>query len=314
MEQPQEFLMADMGGTNIRFALCRQGKITQPRHYKCADFSSLSAAVRFYLTDEGCLLPKAFMLGVPGPVLGDNLTFVNNPWSFSISALKKEFDFKILKVVNDFAASSMAVPYLTAKDLVSVGSGEVYSDHPKVVIGPGTGLGVGIVVPVQGTWQPIETEGGHVTLAARTTAEFDLILKAQKLLGHVSAESFLAGKGLALLYHLVGGEKSLLPEEVMQRAMKKEPTALNALNFYFSFLGNVAGNLALSLGAFGGVYISGGIIRQPGVLELFLASDFRTAFEDKGARASYLKRIPIFAVITHDTAFLGLKHLMLSSL
>lgn len=314
MKSVDEFLMADMGGTNIRFSVCRYGEITPPRRYKCSEFDSLSAAIHFYLDEEKIAIPKSFMLGVPGPVLGDALTFVNNPWSFSISSLKKEFGFKILKVVNDFAASSMAIPYLTEKDVVSVGSEEVFLDHPKVVIGPGTGLGVGIVVPLKGKWYPVETEGGHVTLSARTEEEFALISKAQKFIGHVSAESFLAGKGLSFLYYLLGGEKKLLPEEVMRRAQAKEERALKTLDFYFSFLGNVAGNLALSLGAFGGVYISGGIIRQQGVLELFLGSKFRSSFEDKGARTDYLKRIPIYAVITHDTAFLGLKHLMLSEL
>ena len=314
MKSVDEFLMADMGGTNIRFSVCLYGEITPPRRYKCSEFDSLSAAIHFYLDEEKIAIPKSFMLGVPGPVLGDALTFVNNPWSFSISSLKKEFGFKILKVVNDFAASSMAIPYLTEKDVVSVGSEEVFLDHPKVVIGPGTGLGVGIVVPLKGKWYPVETEGGHVTLSARTEEEFALISKAQKFIGHVSAESFLAGKGLSFLYYLLGGEKKLLPEEVMRRAQAKEERALKTLDFYFSFLGNVAGNLALSLGAFGGVYISGGIIRQQGVLELFLGSKFRSSFEDKGARTDYLKRIPIYAVITHDTAFLGLKHLMLSEL
>lgn len=309
MENVSTFLMADMGGTNIRFARGDFLHIGPVQKYKCAEFASFQEALRTFEKQTGPL-PDRFVLGVPGPVFGDELFFVNNPWRFKISEIKHAFSFKEMKVYNDFQASSMAIPFLSDKDVEQIGGGQVVLRRPKVVIGPGTGLGIGIVIPTKNGWESIESEGGHVTLPAQNEAEFDIIRKVSQTYGHVSAERLLSGAGLSLLYEMLDGSKDVPPEEIVEMAEQGQPLALKAINMMFSWLGVVAGNLALMMGAWGGVYISGGIIRQPGVLELFRKSGFRASFENKGRRQSYMEQIPTFAVTLHDTAFIGLYHLM----
>lgn len=245
------------------------------------------------------------------PVLGDWVQLTNSSWSFSIDATRRRLGLDRLEVVNDFVANALAVPLLTDADRVRVGGGPAVEHLPIAVLGPGTGLGVALLVPLGGGKViPIATEGGHVTMAARTPREIAVLGVLQRRFGHVSAERVISGAGLVNLYHALCELEGLTPDaddpaDVGNRALAGgDPVAREALDLMFGMLGTVAGNLALSAGALGGVAIMGGIV--PRYLDIFRDGSFREAFEAKGRFRTYMRGIPV-DVVTHEyPAFLGL--------
>ncbi len=312
MSEP--FLMIDMGGTNIRFSTF-DGLASSVISYQTQDFNSLYDALKAYETESGFPLPRRIVMGVPGPVMGDELTFLNNPWSFSKKELSARLGLTELKVVNDFEPQAMAIPFLSDDDLVKIGGAEVRADYPKAVLGPGTGLGSTYLIPVGKSWRSIATEGGHISIPIQTPLEFEIYSYLRHQFDHVSAERLISGNGLVLIYNAlcaINGKPSeeQTPEDVMSRAIVRERLPYESAIQMFDWLGVVAGNMALMLSAFGGTYITGGIVRQPGVLDLFKESHFRERFESKGRRTDLMKQMPTFVVTSHNRAFVGLRHMM----
>jgi glucokinase len=309
-------LIADVGGTNARFSLIFPG-LSDPQKtlvLSCDDYPGLADAALAYLErTQPSIPPVVAAIAIASPVLGDRVLLTNRNWSFSIAELKDRLNLERLDVVNDFIAVALSVPLLGDESKVAVGGGAPSFDTPIAVIGPGTGLGVAALLPTSGGWHPVSTEGGHVTMAATNDREADVLAWLRARHGHVSAERVLSGPGLVHLHNALSalsGEPaaSLSPHDVTRQALAGEPLAAETLAMFFSMLGTVAGNLALSLGARGGLLIAGGII--PPLLAPFLASDFRQRFEDKGRFKSYLEAIPVH-VITHPyPAFVGLAGLV----
>lgn len=220
-----------------------------------------------------------------------------------------------LEVVNDFVANALAVPHLSDQDRVRVGGGAADTRFPIAVLGPGTGLGVALLIPSNGgAVMPIATEGGHVTMPARTPREVAVLSVLQRRFDHVSAERVISGSGLVNLYQslceLEGATPATDdPADLGHRASSgNDLLAREALDLMFGMLGTVAGNLALSTGALGGVAIMGGIV--PRYLNLFKNSAFREAFEAKGRFQSYMRGIPVDVVTHAYPAFLGLAGLV----
>jgi glucokinase len=253
-------------------------------------------------------------------VTGDFLSFTNHPWSFSISGLAKELGFTHLDVINDFVAVALAVPRI--KKRRQVGAGEPVAGAPVGIIGPGSGLGVSIVVPVDEgefvRWVPLSGEGGHVTLSPITDREIALVAWLHRTgRAHVSAEMFICGKGLTTLYAGLSAldgvaPATLQPADVSNRAISgQDPIAVEAVDIFCALLGTVAGNLALTAGARGGVYIAGGIVPKMG--EFFDKSQFRPRFVAKGRMRSFLEPIPTYVVTEEFPAFLGLAELVESN-
>lgn len=306
-------LVADIGGTNVRFGLCGPGGIEDVQVLSCADFETPAAAARAYL--GGRARPSTGAFAVATAVNGgDRVSMTNHVWDFSIEGTARELGLKDLKVINDFAALALAVPYLREQDRAQVGEGAPKEGMPIAIIGPGTGLGVAAVVFAHGRPIPVSTEGGHVTMAATTAREFALFewLRWTKY-RHVSAERVCSGKGIVNLYHAVRGVDGLdLPDreasEITRAALDGScRTCVEVLDLFCHFLGVTAGNLALSYGAFGGVYIAGGIVPQLG--PYFAASRFRQSFLAKGRFRDYLAPIPTY-VVTHPWPGLeGLRHI-----
>ncbi|SIS36654.1 glucokinase [Insolitispirillum peregrinum] len=310
-------VIGDIGGTNARFAIVfdQQPGWHHEQTLAVRDHPSLADALTAYL--GGLSLPSApsrAALCVACPVLGDQVALTNSPWTFSQQALRQQMGWDRLTVVNDFVGNALACPHLTAADRVSIGEGSSVAGFPVAVLGPGTGLGVALLVPTPDShWLPVATEGGHVTLAARTDDEADILariradLRAKGQDDHVSAEHLLCGSGLALLHQTLSGmENALAPAEVTARALAgSDPHAQQALTLFCSFLGSVAGNLALSSGALGGVVLMGGIL--PRILPFFQASPFRAAFEDKGRFRSYLHDVRCDVVVHPYPALVGLR-------
>lgn len=312
-------LIADIGGTNARFALLIGGRVSAIEVLKTADHADIGAAVVAYLDRAAPAAalgaaPAAAAFAVAAPVTGDRIELTNRDWSFSVRALEQALGLGALRVVNDFAAVALAVPRLAPGEVEPIGRGAAVAGAPIAVIGPGTGLGVSALVGGDGNAAPISTEGGHVTLAAADPREDAVIAHLRARFGHVSAERCLSGPGLVNLYcalaALAGGEVAeLSPADITDRALAgADPLCVEAVGMFSAMLGTVAGNLALSLGARGGVYIAGGIVPQLGVL--FSDSAFRARFEAKGRFAGYMAAIPTFVITAETPAFTGLAALL----
>jgi glucokinase len=313
-------LIGDIGGTNARFGILRDGEATEVRVLEVNEYPSLGDAARAYLAGIEGAPPKRGALAVAGPVAGDFLSFTNHPWSFSIKALTCEIGFDHLDVINDFAALAMAVPRLRTDWRRQIGPGSPVATAPIGVIGPGTGLGVSIVVPTgdgaSTRWIPMAGEGGHVTLSPISDREFAVVRWVAKRSGkgHVSAETLLSGQGLATLYLALSAldgaaSPALEPPEVTARALDgSDPIAVEAVQMFCALFGTVAGNLALTVGARGGVFIAGGIVPRLGAM--FDGSDFRERFVAKGRMRAYLDPIPTYLITEKLPAFLGLAALL----
>jgi glucokinase len=305
-------LLVDLGGTNTRCALQQSGDDPHiVRKVKNRGYDGLEQVLRQYLDDlPRDWRPRVAALAVAAPVGGDEVRLTNLGWEFSTEALRGALGLEKLVVVNDFTAIAMALPWLPRESLVKIGPGEPVAGRALAVLGPGTGLGVSGLLPAGERWIPLSGEGGHVTLPATDDREAAVIAMIRQRQGHVSAERLVSGAGLTNLYAalktLAGGvaDQTATPERISQLADEGDEIAREARGLFFDFLGTVAGNLAMSLGALGGVYVAGGIV--PKMREAFAASDFRAKFEAKGRYREYMASIPTWLVMEPVPAFRGL--------
>lgn len=308
-------LVGDIGATNARFALVApDGTLSRNASLLCDDHSSIGEAIKAYLAQAGAQKPACAVLAVATSPRGDRVSFTNNPWTFSITELARQLGVRQLRVVNDFYANALAVPRLAGNDLRKIGSGEAIGHMPIGVIGPGSGLGVSAVVASGNGHVPIATEGGHVTMAAADDEESAVLALMRKRYDHVSAERLLSGPGLLNLYSALC-EIAGTPAASLTAAQISDPQtaagdehAAKAVAMFCAMLGTVAGNLALTIGAQGGIYIAGGIVPKLG--EAFAQSPFRARFEDKGRFRAYLAAVPTFVVVRSDAALLGAAQLL----
>jgi len=295
-------LLGDVGGTHARFGVvASQGEgVGRIRELDCDDHASLEAAIDSYLREAAAPSPAACAIAIAAPVGGDRVSMTNRDWSFSIEALRVRLGVDRMLVLNDFTALALALPTLSADELEAVGPGAAVAGAPIALLGPGTGLGVGGLVFAGARALPITSEGGHVTLSAEDEREERLIAALRREFGHASAERALSGNGLVTLYRFACAEAKraplqLAPEAVTAHALAGSDAAcVEAVELFFSLLGGVAGNLALTLGARGGVFIGGGIVAQLG--DWIHRSAFRVRFESKGRRQPYLSSIPIWLI------------------
>jgi glucokinase len=299
-------LIADIGGTHARFALAgSDGRPHDEQKLLVADYPGPIEAARAYLA--GRRVPDA-VLAVATPVDSDWIDLTNAPWAFSVAAVQKALGLERLAVINDFTAQALAVPRLGPADRIQI-AGDEPQPGAIAVIGPGTGLGVAGLLPILGTWYPIPSEGGHVSLATHDQREAALLAHLQARFGHVSNERVLSGPGLinlATLLAKLDGEVLAVddPHEVSRRAASGECRfCQEALQRFSSFLGAAAGDLALMFCALGGVYISGGLAKRLGAL--FDLERFRSSFVAKGRFVDYLAPIPTYLVTRHDPGLLG---------
>lgn len=302
-------LLADVGGTNARFAwqVGPGAPITDVRVLPCADYPTLQDAIRIYLDHLGRGVPAAVAIAIANPITGDRIHMTNHHWSFSQAAVKAEFGFSTLRLLNDFTALALALPDLPANELRQVGGGTAQPEAAIGLIGAGTGLGVsGLLPDGTGGWVPLEGEGGHVTLPATTARERLVMDGLIRRYGHASAERVASGQGLLDSYHLLCGADGVETgavsgaADVSDAALKAgHPQAQEALNIFCAMLGSVAGNLALTLGARGGVFIGGGIVPRLG--HWFDRSPFRERFENKGRFKAYLSGIPVWVITSSQS-------------
>lgn len=299
-------LLADIGGTSARFALQREadGPIGDVAVLVTADHPSLLEAARSYLAGlKDRPKPAWAAIGIATPITGDHVAMTNHPaWAFSIAELKRELQFDRLLVLNDFTTLALSLPVLKPEDLRQVGGSRPVEGAPIALIGPGTGLGAGGLMAASHHCgaTPIAGEGGHVTLAACDDEEAEVIELLRQRFGHASAERAVSGQGIENLYQACCARAGVKPQafeaaDISARAIDgSDAQCVEAIALFFSFLGTTAGNLALTLGAHGGVYIGGGITAKLGAL--IEGSKLRERFEAKGRFRDYLAKIPMFVI------------------
>lgn len=298
-------LLGDVGGTNARFGWQphANAELQHIQTLPCSLHADLAAVIEAYLAQQHLPRPAAACIGIATAITGDMIKMTNLHWSFSIQALQKRLGLEQLLFINDFTALALALPSLPEQTKIRIGGlATTPFSAPMGLIGAGTGLGVSGLLPNgRKGWMPISGEGGHITLAASTQEEFQVIELLQRRYGHVSAERILSGHGLLELHtalDLLHGRPPL-PEltsaEISRLALQSgDKPCLATLEMFTGFLGSVAGDLALTLGARGGIYIGGGIV--PRWLGWFEQSSFRKRFDNKGRFSTYLQDIPVWVI------------------
>lgn len=304
-------LLADIGGTNARFALVRDGRIGPIEHVKVADYPTSAEAIAAFLARHatgGAAMAAIF--GIAGPIENNRVVLTNSPWMFDAASLRRQFAFAAVHLLNDFEALAWSLPALGAPDLMSLGNRTAVAGAPMLVVGPGTGFGASCLVPSNPP-VAVVTEAGHATLPATSEREERVIDHLRGRFGHVSIERALSGSGLKNLYDALNvidaaGAPERDAASITQAALDGScETSRAALDMFCAMLGMVCGNLALTFGARGGIFIAGGIV--PRFVDHLAGSGFATCFTSKGRFEAYLREIPVHIITRPDVTFVGLK-------
>lgn len=317
------WLLADIGGTTARFGLqTADGCIEAIWVADCAAFPTLGAAIVQYLSQPATVAAGGYQarqagIAIANPIDGDWVRMTNHHWSFSIEAICSQFGLQSLQVVNDFAALARALPFLSAQHRMQIGGGAPRANSVIGLIGAGTGLGVSGLVSAGDRWIALDSEGGHSSFAPIGEREFDIVRHAATRFEHVSAERLLSGPGMRLAYEALSARAGVPAQDwgaagIMERGLSGEClVCVETLETFCDMLGTIAGNVALTLGARGGVYIGGGIVPRLG--EFFARSGFRRRFEQKGRFSAYQAQIPTYVITAAYPALIGMSAIMAES-
>jgi glucokinase len=299
-------LVGDIGGTNGRFALltAKNAELISFPTVRTADFPNIDDAIRGAIFTATEIRPKSALLAIAGPVNSDEIELTNCPWVIRPKVMMAALGFEEIIVLNDFEAQALAVVALDKEHLEQIGGGGVDPVAGRVVLGPGTGLGVAGLINARGIWQPIPGEGGHTDVGPRTARDQQIFPYLEAIEGRISAEQILCGRGMVNLYRAICRADKIdavygQPSDVTAAAAKGDAQAVETLSLFATFLGRVAGDLALVFMAKGGVYLSGGIAQK--ILPVLKMGEFRAAFNDKAPHSEIMSKMPVF-VMTHPLA------------
>lgn len=301
-------LVADIGGTHARFGLAQAGGIEAVQVLRCADYPGPVEAVQAYFGPAGIAGVRHAAMAIATAIEGDRIHMTNHEWDFSIEATRRALGLETLMAVNDFTALAMALPCLQDAERMQVGGGQARPGQPIGLVGAGTGLGVSGLIPSAAGWVPLASEGGHASFAPGDAREVAILDFAWKRHAHVSFERLVSGPGMELIYAALatrgGVTGALAAPDIVQRALEGADTVCReTVDVFCGLLGSFAGNVALTLGAHGGLYVGGGIVPRLG--ELFARSPFRERFEAKGRFHDYLAAIPTYVITAPMPALTG---------
>jgi glucokinase len=305
-------LIGDIGGTNARFAVIEHAGAHpgEPRVVRTADFATIDDAIRATVIEGLSVQPRSAVIAVAGPVNGNEIPLTNCPWVVRPKAMAATVGLTDIVVLNDFEAQALAVVALGDHHVEKIGGGEALSHAGRVVLGPGTGLGVAGLIRSGGKWIPVPGEGGHMDIGPRTPRDYQIWPHIEPLEGRVSGEQILCGRGLVNTYRAVAiteGRSPVFttPAEITKAALDKNDTvAEEALELFVTCLGRTAGDLALVFKAQGGVYLSGGIAQK--IVPALKAGNFRAAFDDKAPHSEWMSEIPVYVITDPLGALAGL--------
>ena len=304
-------LIGDIGGTNARFALTRPDRpgYLEERVYACANYTSLEQGMAAYLLDVGLTGADTICLAVAGPIVDGEVEFTNSHWQIAENPLRERFVTDQVRLINDFEAIAYAVPLLGQDNSRIIGNPPApdlsRADYRIGVLGPGTGLGAAGLVRKNGLTSALATEAGHVGFAPETPEQRELLVRLHDRYERVSDERVASGAGLENIYWAFNRDtgETASAAEIFERAQSGQATAIKSTSLFFEVLGQIAGNLALSMGAFQGIYIAGGIVHRH--LEPLAASRFRAGFENKGRHRQLMAKIPTLAITHPQPGLLG---------
>jgi len=305
-------LVGDIGATNARFALVSPGssKIEKIENLKCSEFEDIQSAILFYLSNQENIEIQYACFATAGTVHLDVFKLANNHWVISKKDVKKALKGVDIEWINDFTAQAFATTTLGDDDVIVINKGIAKPESLRLVIGPGTGLGVcGLVMSPSG-WLPIAGEGGHSDFAPNTSLEFEILTLLTKKFGHVAVERILSGPGIMNLYEAlcqINGKEMIYqsPSEITASAVNEEddPIANETIQMFCKIFGSVAGSMALTVGALGGVYITSDLVRN--FLDIFVASEFQKSFVNKGRLQPVLEDIPVYLSKKKNMGLIG---------
>lgn len=316
-------LIADIGGTNARFALAKNDAVgfEKAKTLKCADYSTAVEAIRHYLDSISAPDPAAVCLAAAGPVINGTISVTNNHWILSAQDIRSDLNVEQVRLINDFEAIAWSIPHIEAKYLEPVGQASQQAlpedAFSIAIVGPGTGLGTGGLYKRDGRLFPVVGEGGHIGFAPKSKVQIEILNVLREKFERVCVERLLSGSGIENIYwalNVLRGERQvdLSAAEIFTAAGDgTHPSAADATQLFFEVLGQVAGDIALLLGATDGVYIAGGIAkRYPEMLHI---SGFRNAFESKGHHRSLMEHIPTRLITYEEPGLLGAASLVKKS-
>ncbi|MFK4823717.1 glucokinase [Paenochrobactrum sp. BZR 588] len=303
-------LVGDIGGTHARFAILVDAH-AEPREFpviNTADYASIDEAIQSTVLNHTSLQPRSAVLAVAGPVDGDEIELTNCPWVVRPKQLIATMTFEDVTILNDFEAQALAAVSLDSQYLEQIGgrSGEIKAT--RVVLGPGTGLGVAGLLRAHRSWIPVPGEGGHIDLGPRTKRDYEIFPHVETIEGRVAAEQILCGRGLCNLYKAICTADTMkpvlnTPADITAAALEESNAqAIEALDLFAAYLGRIAGDLALIFMAHGGVYLSGGISQK--IVSILKKGTFRANFEDKAPHSHIMRDIPVH-IVTHQLAALN---------
>lgn len=311
-------LIGDIGGTNARFALAHpdepgfSGELT----LHCADYETALQGIADYLERSGGVSPDVMCLAAAGPVVDDRVSFTNNDWVIDSRELRKKYPVPSVRLLNDFEAIAYSIPTLGENDISTVGllpsELEGKSEFTLGVMGPGTGLGIGGLLGRENGIYPVVGEGSHAGFAPETRMQLKVLKQLRQRYERVSEERMVSGPGLENIYwalRKIHGEKTngITAAEIFSRVLANEDViATEATQLFFEVLGQIAGNLALALGAYDGVYLAGGILKR--YPDLLKTSNFRSGFENKGRHRSLMEKVPTSLILHPQPGLLGASH------
>jgi glucokinase len=306
-------LVADVGGTNSRLALFdpASDQLYAISTYVNRDHSRFEDIIGLWLEALDHPAPTNCCIAVAAPPAADRVTMINMDWSFSCRELAALFGFSHLQWINDFEANAYSLPHLTSSDLVTLRDGS-YSAKPLAVVGPGTGLGGATFENIAGRPHVRASEPGHMGLAAATTLELELLSLLLRMHGEVHTELLVSGPGLQRLYRTLAQihdqeAQELTPADISRRALAGEDTlSVTALSVYCGLLGSVCGDFVLANGAYGGLYLAGGIIPQ--IIPFLKESEFEQRFDAKGAMGEHLRQVALHVITTSQPGLIGAAH------
>jgi glucokinase len=303
-------LIGDIGGTNARFSVIADEKSEagEPQIVKTADYATIDDAIRAAVLDRSSIRPNSAVLAVAGPVEADEIPLTNCPWIVKPRQMLSSLGLGDVVVLNDFEAQALAVVALGEEHMEQIGGGAPEPNAGRVVLGPGTGLGVAGLVHAFGGWVPIPGEGGHMDIGPRTPRDYAVFPNIETIEGRVSGEQILCGRGLVNAYRAIAktdgkAAKLSVPADITAAALAgTDDIAVETLSMFATCLGRTAGDLALVFMSRGGVFLTGGIAQK--IVPALKAGNFRAAFEDKAPHSELLRTIPVY-VITHPLAALA---------
>ncbi|MBI2718040.1 MAG: glucokinase [Rhizobiales bacterium] len=301
-------LVGDIGGTNSRFGLVELGStaVRQIEVRKNNDFNSLEDAVAHYVEALGLTQLAAAAIDVAGPVEGEIVSLTNRDWSFTRESLRQAARARRFRLLNDFEALALSLPHLGPSDVVQIGGETPPRPEVKIVMGPGTGLGMATLAPLpQGGWMALPGEVGHITLPVVTREEFDLREKMTRPGVLFESEDAITGGGLLRMYQAIAEKPGqATPEDVVHAALAgTDAAAVRTLDQFIVWLARIAGDVAMTMQARGGVYLAGGI--APSIVERLKSGPFRTIFQEKGRLAHVMRPIPVYVIVDPYPAFKG---------